>query len=143
MAFGSRQCLHAPIAASTSCIVGITQISFESQPLLYGPANKSIASPTTGVTVSEPSKMMEYYRQKVIELRTELNVYNDRSLQLKQVSEKLDSQIKEEEKKIKTGTYQCLQAWHICLHCPCKWRHWWVISMSEVCVHVFGSHIQA
>ena len=73
-------------------------------------ANKSIAGPTTGVTVSDLSKMMEYYRQKVIELRTELNAYNDRSLQLKQVSEKLDSQIKEEEKKnAKTGGSLVLQ----------------------------------
>jgi hypothetical protein len=73
-------------------------------------ANKSIAGSTTGVTVSELSKMMEYYRQKVIELRTELNVYNERSLQLKQVSEKLDSQIKEEEKKnVRTGGSLVLQ----------------------------------
>lgn len=73
-------------------------------------ANKSIAGSTTGVTVSELSKMMEYYRQKVIELRTELNVYNERSLQLKQVSEKLDNQIKEEEKKnARTGGSLVLQ----------------------------------
>ena len=73
-------------------------------------SNKSIASSTTGVSVTELSKMMDYYRQKVIELRTELNGYNDKSQQLKQLSDKLDNQIKEEEKKnSKTGGCLVLQ----------------------------------
>lgn len=73
-------------------------------------SNKSIAGSTTGVSVAELSKMMDYYRQKVIELRTELNGYNDKSQQLKQLSEKLDNQVREEEKKnSKTGSCLVLQ----------------------------------
>lgn len=62
-------------------------------------ANKSIGSSSTGVSVAELSKMMDYYRQKVMELKTELNVYNDKTQQWKQISDKLDSQITAEEKK--------------------------------------------
>ena len=61
-------------------------------------ANKSIGS-TTGVTVTDLSKMMDFYQQKTIALRTELNGYNDRSQQLKQQADQLNSDIKEEEKK--------------------------------------------
>jgi uncharacterized protein (TIGR02231 family) len=61
-------------------------------------ANKSIGS-TTGVTVTDLSKMMDFYQQKTIALRTELNGYNDRSQQLKQQADQLNSDIGEEEKK--------------------------------------------
>jgi TonB-dependent SusC/RagA subfamily outer membrane receptor len=62
-------------------------------------SNKSIGSSTTGVSVAELAKMMDYYRQKLLELRTELSGYKDRSQQLKQAADRLDRQIKEEEKK--------------------------------------------
>jgi uncharacterized protein (TIGR02231 family) len=61
-------------------------------------ANKSIGS-TTGVTVADLAKMMDYYQQKTIALRTELSGYNDRSQQLKQQADQLNSDIGEEEKK--------------------------------------------
>ena len=61
-------------------------------------ANKSIGS-TSGVSVTELAKMMDYYQQKTIALRTELNGYNDRSQQLKQQADQLNSDIREEEKK--------------------------------------------
>jgi TonB-dependent SusC/RagA subfamily outer membrane receptor len=66
--------------------------------------NKSIGSTTTGVSVAELSKMMEYYRQKALELRTEISGYNDKSQQLKQVADRLDRQIKEDERKNATTT---------------------------------------
>jgi hypothetical protein len=62
-------------------------------------ANKNIASANTGVTVTELTKMLEYYRQKVLDLRTELNSYQDRSTQLKERQIRMEGQIGEEEKK--------------------------------------------
>ena len=73
-------------------------------------ANKSIGGSAAGVTVADLSKMVEYHRQKVIELRTELVGYNDRSQLLKAQIENLDSEIKEDEKKnSKTGGSLVLQ----------------------------------
>jgi len=62
-------------------------------------SNKSIGSTATGVSVAELAKMMDYYRQKAVELRTEISGYNERSQQLKPVAERLDRQIKEDERK--------------------------------------------
>lgn len=62
-------------------------------------ANKSIAGTTTGVTVGDLTRMLDYYRQKVLDLRTELNGYQDRSVQLKEQQARLENQIKEEEQK--------------------------------------------
>jgi TonB-dependent SusC/RagA subfamily outer membrane receptor len=62
-------------------------------------SNKSIGSTTTGVSVAELAKMMDYYRQKVLELRTEIRGYNERSQQLKQTADKLDRQVKEDDRK--------------------------------------------
>lgn len=61
--------------------------------------NKSIGSTTTGVSVAELAKMMDYYRQKALELRTEISGYTDKTQQLKQVVDRLDRQIKEDERK--------------------------------------------
>lgn len=61
--------------------------------------NKSIGNATTGVSVTELTKMMDYYRQKEVELRTEISGYSERSQQLQQLSDRLDSQIKEDERK--------------------------------------------
>lgn len=62
-------------------------------------SNKSIGSTTTGVSVAELAKMMDYYRQKVLDLRTEISGYNEKSQQLKQTADKLDRQIKEDKRK--------------------------------------------
>ncbi|HVU96669.1 MAG TPA: mucoidy inhibitor MuiA family protein [Puia sp.] len=61
--------------------------------------NKSIGSTTMGVSVAELAKMVDYYRQKALELRTEISGYTDRSQQLKQVIDRLGRQIKEDERK--------------------------------------------
>jgi uncharacterized protein (TIGR02231 family) len=71
-------------------------------------ANKNISG--VGVTVAELSKMLDYYRQKVLDLRTELNGYQERVAQLKGQQELLESQIREEESKnTKTGGSLTLQ----------------------------------
>jgi len=72
-------------------------------------ANKAIAG-TTGLTVAELSKMVDYYKQKTIELNSEINGYREKSDKWKQLVEKLESQVKEEEKKNgKTGGRLTLQ----------------------------------
>lgn len=73
-------------------------------------SNKSIGGSTTGVSVAELSKMMDYYRQKTIELRTELSGYTDKEQQWKVVRNKLQLQIQEqEEKNSQTGGALVLQ----------------------------------
>ena len=61
-------------------------------------ANKTIAG-SNGLTVTELSKMMDYYKQKTIELRTELNGYQERTAKYTQLLEKINNQVQEEEKK--------------------------------------------
>jgi TonB-dependent SusC/RagA subfamily outer membrane receptor len=66
-------------------------------------ANKHITG-SNGLTVAELSKMVDYYKQKTIELNTEINGYGEKSDRSKQVIGRLENQIKEEEKKNgKTG----------------------------------------
>jgi Domain of unknown function (DUF4139)/N-terminal domain of unknown function (DUF4140) len=62
-------------------------------------ANKSIGGSASGVTVADLSKMMDYYKQKTLELRTELEGYAEKALHLKETSDRLQDQIAEEEKK--------------------------------------------
>jgi hypothetical protein len=62
-------------------------------------ANKSIGGSASGVTVADLSKMMDYYKQKTLELRTELEGYAEKTLHLKETSDRLQDQIAEEEKK--------------------------------------------
>ncbi|HEY4336401.1 MAG TPA: DUF4139 domain-containing protein [Puia sp.] len=62
-------------------------------------SNKSIGSTTAGVNVAELAKMMDYYRQKTLQLRTEISDYTEKSRQLRQVADKLDRQVKEDERK--------------------------------------------
>jgi len=61
--------------------------------------NKNIGGTNTGVSVAELAKMMDYQRQKQVEIRTEISGYNERTQQLNQSAYRLDQQIKEEEKK--------------------------------------------
>jgi TonB-dependent SusC/RagA subfamily outer membrane receptor len=73
-------------------------------------SNKSIGGSTSGVSVAELAKMMDYYRQKSIELRTELSGFADKATHWKEVREKLKAQIQEEEKKnSRTGGALVLQ----------------------------------
>jgi Domain of unknown function (DUF4139)/N-terminal domain of unknown function (DUF4140) len=62
-------------------------------------ANKSIGGSTAGVTVADLSKMMDYYKQKTLELRTELEGYTEKAQHLKEASDRLQDQVAEEEKK--------------------------------------------
>jgi uncharacterized protein DUF4139/uncharacterized protein DUF4140 len=62
-------------------------------------ANKSIAGTQTGLSVTELSKMVDYYRQKQTELRTDLGNCQEKAIRLNKLIEKMESQLKEEEKK--------------------------------------------
>jgi len=62
-------------------------------------ANKSVGGSASGVTVGDLSKMMDYYKQKTFELRTELEGYAEKAQHLKEASDRLQDQISEEEKK--------------------------------------------
>ncbi|HVU58393.1 MAG TPA: DUF4139 domain-containing protein [Puia sp.] len=61
-------------------------------------ANKNIGG-KDGISVAELTKMVDYYKQKSVELRTEINTYNEKNDKWKQLVGKLENQIKEEEKK--------------------------------------------
>lgn len=61
-------------------------------------ANKSIGG-KNGLSVAELTKMVDYYKQKTVELRTELDTYSERSDKWKQLIARLENQIREEEKK--------------------------------------------
>ena len=60
--------------------------------------NKKIAG-NNGLTLAELTKMVDYYKQKNIELRQEINGYYERTDKLEQLIDKMEAQIKEEEKK--------------------------------------------
>ncbi|HXB06584.1 MAG TPA: DUF4139 domain-containing protein [Puia sp.] len=62
-------------------------------------SNKKLGNATTGVTVTELAKMMDYYQQKEVELRTEISGYNERTTQLNQLALRLTQQIGEGERK--------------------------------------------
>jgi len=62
-------------------------------------ANKSIAGTQNGLTMAELSKMVDYYKVKVTELRIELYAYQEKGAKLKALLGRLESQLNEEEKK--------------------------------------------
>jgi uncharacterized protein (TIGR02231 family) len=62
-------------------------------------SNKNVGGAQNGVSAIELAKMMDYYRQQQVSIRTELAGYADKAARLKQVSESLENQIAEEEKK--------------------------------------------
>jgi len=69
-------------------------------------ANKTF----TGLSVTELSKIVDYYKQKTIELNSEINGYREKSDKWKQLADKLENQVKEEEKKnARTGGRLTLQ----------------------------------
>ncbi|HMH21021.1 MAG TPA: DUF4139 domain-containing protein [Puia sp.] len=61
-------------------------------------ANKEIRGTNTGLSVSELMKMMDYYKQKSLELQNELSLYKEKEVRLKKLAAKLESQIREEDK---------------------------------------------
>jgi hypothetical protein len=62
-------------------------------------SNKNIGGSQNGVSASELAKMMDYYRQQQVLLRTELGGYADKAGRLRTIRENLERQIKEEENK--------------------------------------------
>jgi uncharacterized protein (TIGR02231 family) len=65
--------------------------------------NKNIGGSQNGLSVAELMKMMDYYKQKAIELRNELTGYNEKEVRLQRLIEKLQNQLQEEKMK-NTGT---------------------------------------
>jgi uncharacterized protein (TIGR02231 family) len=61
-------------------------------------ANRSIAG-TTGLNVAELEKMVDYYKQRSLNLLTEINGFKERSVALDQLVTKLENQVREEENK--------------------------------------------
>src|SRR5258708_23862747 len=73
-------------------------------------SNKKIGGEQNGLSVAELVKMMDYYKQKSLELNAELTAGNTKAGRLKDAAGKLESQIAEEEKKnIKTSGRLLLQ----------------------------------
>jgi uncharacterized protein (TIGR02231 family) len=62
-------------------------------------SNKQIGGAQSGVNIAELMKMMEYYKQKALELQNELAGYKEKENRLNKLSARLESQIGEEEKK--------------------------------------------
>ena len=73
-------------------------------------SNKKIGGEQNGLSVAELAKMMDYYRQKSLELRTELNTGKEKETRLNKGIDKLQAQIQEEEiKNTKTSGRILLQ----------------------------------
>ena len=62
-------------------------------------SNKKIGGQQNGLSVAELIKMMDYYKQKSLELNAELTAGNTKAGRLKAAAGKLESQIAEEEQK--------------------------------------------
>jgi len=61
--------------------------------------NKKIGGTQSGVSVAELEKMMDYYKRKSLELRTDLSAGKEKEFRLNKSIGRLESQIKEEEQK--------------------------------------------
>jgi len=62
-------------------------------------SNKNFGGTQNGLSAAELIKMMDYYRQQLIGLRTEMSGYADRTSRLNAIQENLEKQIREEESK--------------------------------------------
>jgi uncharacterized protein (TIGR02231 family) len=62
-------------------------------------SNKTFGGTQNGLSAAELIKMMDYYRQQLIGLRTEMSGYADRASRLSAIRENLEKQIREEENK--------------------------------------------
>jgi len=62
-------------------------------------ANREIRGTQTGMSVAELMKLMDYYKQKTLELQNELNLYNDKTGKLNTLADKINNEIHEEEQK--------------------------------------------
>ena len=62
-------------------------------------SNKTIGGTQNGVSAAELAKMMDYYRQQQLSLRTELSGYADKAARLTTIREALERQISEEQNR--------------------------------------------
>lgn len=62
-------------------------------------ANKEIRGEQTGVSVTELTKMMDYYKNKTLELQSEIGRYKEKETKLTALTAKIKQQITEEEQK--------------------------------------------
>ena len=62
-------------------------------------ANKEIRGDQTGVSVTELTKMMDYYKLKTLELQNEISRYKEKEIKLLDLTSKFSRQIREEEQK--------------------------------------------
>jgi TonB-dependent SusC/RagA subfamily outer membrane receptor len=62
-------------------------------------SNKNIGGSQNGVSAAELAKMMDYYRQQQVSIRSELAGYADKAARLRAIQTNLQSQITEEEAK--------------------------------------------
>jgi TonB-dependent SusC/RagA subfamily outer membrane receptor len=62
-------------------------------------ANREIRGTQTGMSVAELMKLMDYYKQKTLELQNELNLYNEKTGKLNNLAGKINNEIHEEEQK--------------------------------------------
>lgn len=62
-------------------------------------ANKEIRGTQTGLSVAELMKMLDYYRQKTLELQNELSNYREKEDRLNEQAAKLKNALAEEERK--------------------------------------------
>jgi uncharacterized protein (TIGR02231 family) len=62
-------------------------------------SNKNVGGSQTGVSAAELTKMMDYYRQQQVSIRTELGGFADKGARLAMIRGNLESQIAEEQAK--------------------------------------------
>jgi TonB-dependent SusC/RagA subfamily outer membrane receptor len=62
-------------------------------------ANKEIRGTQTGVSVTELTKMVDYYKNKTLELQNEISRYKEKETKLLDLTSKINRQITEEEQK--------------------------------------------
>jgi TonB-dependent SusC/RagA subfamily outer membrane receptor len=62
-------------------------------------ANKEIRGEQTGVSVTELTKMVEYYKTKTLDLQNEISRYKQREAKLVELTARIKRQIQEEEQK--------------------------------------------
>jgi TonB-dependent SusC/RagA subfamily outer membrane receptor len=87
-------------------------------------ANKEIRGDQTGVSVVELTKMVEYYKNKTLELQSEITRYKEKEIKLIDITGKINRQIKEEEQKNnKTIGKLLLQ-----LYCPMAGQYDFTVS---------------
>jgi TonB-dependent SusC/RagA subfamily outer membrane receptor len=87
-------------------------------------ANKEIRGDQTGVSVTELTRMMDYYRTKALELQNEISRYREKESKLLEILSRINKQIKEEEQKNnKTIGKLLLQ-----LYCPLAGQYDFTIS---------------